>query len=237
MSAAPSTGVAPLLVSFDGSRSTTPNGTIRSWAWSFGDGAFGTGPLTTHLHADPGTYTASLTVTDSTGGSGVATGSIVANPSPPAAPSGLIASQSGTLVVLTWQDNSSNETVFYIERCQGVGCTNFASFVATQWPNVPNYTDYSAITGQSYGYRVRAYNAGGYSPYSNIARIVASQPPAAPTSLTATALTRTSIGLRWTNGATTQNSVTIERCTGGGCTNFAQVAAVAETTRADVLNR
>ena len=149
MSAAPSTGVAPLLVSFDGSRSTTPNGTITSWAWSFGDGAFGTGPLTTHLYTDPGTYAASLTVTDSTGASSVATGSIVANPSPPAAPSGLTASQSGTLVQLTWQDNSSNETVFYIERCQGVGCTNFASFVATQWPDVPSYTDYSAVTGQA----------------------------------------------------------------------------------------
>ena len=182
MSAAPSTGVAPLLVSFDGSRSTTPNGTITSWAWSFGDGAFGTGPLTTHLYTDPGTYTASLTVTDNTGASSVATGSIVANPSPPAAPSGLTASQSGTLVQLTWRDNSSNETVFYIERCQGVGCTNFASFVATQWPDVPSYTDYAAVTGQSYSYRVRAYNGGGYSAYSNIASILvgaANQPPTA----------------------------------------------------------
>ena len=96
-------------------------------------------------------------------------------------------------------------------------------------PNVPNYTDYSVVAGQSYGYRVRAYNAGGYSPYSNIARIVTPQPPAAPTSLTATALTRTSIGLRWTNGTTDQTEVRIERCTGSGCTNFAQVAALAGT--------
>jgi PKD repeat protein len=182
MSAAPSTGVAPLLVSFDGSRSTTPNGTITSWAWSFGDGVFGTGPLITHLYTNPGTYAASLTVTDSTGASSVATGSIVANPSPPAAPSGLTASQSGTLIVLTWQDNSSNETIFYIERCQGVGCTDFGSFIATQWPNVPSYTDYSAVTGQNYRYRVRAYNSGGYSAYSNIASILvgaANQPPTA----------------------------------------------------------
>ena len=54
MSAAPSTGVAPLLVSFDGSGSTTPNGTITSWTWSFGDGTFGTGPLITHLYTDRG---------------------------------------------------------------------------------------------------------------------------------------------------------------------------------------
>ena len=173
ISPTPSTGTAPLSVSFDGSRSTTPSGTITSWAWSFGDGASGTGSLATHVYQTPGTYTASLTVTDSNGASSTATSSIVVNPLPPAAPSGLTASLSGYLVQLAWQDNSSNETLFYIERCQGVGCTNFASFVATQSPNVPSYTDYSAVTGQSYSYRVRAYNAGGYSQYSNIVSIVA----------------------------------------------------------------
>jgi PKD repeat protein len=173
MSATPSTGTAPLSVTFDGSGSTTPNGTVTSWTWSFGDGASGTGPQVTHVYTAPGTYTASLTVTDSNGASSTATSAIVVTPPPPAAPSGLTASMSGYLVQLTWQDNSSNETLFYIERCQGVGCTDFASFIATQSPNVTNYTDYGAITGQSYSYRVRAYNAGGYSPYSNIATIVA----------------------------------------------------------------
>jgi PKD repeat protein len=135
------------------------------------------------VYTSPGTYAASLTVTDSTGVSSVATGSIVANPSPPAAPSGLTASQSGTLVVLTWQDNSSNESLFYIERCQGVGCTDFGSFVATQSSNVPSYTDYSAVTGQRYSYRVRAYNSGGYSDYSNIASILVGSPNQPPTAV------------------------------------------------------
>ena len=170
--ATPSTGTAPLSVTFDGSASTTPNGTVTSWAWSFGDGASGTGPVTSHVYSTPGTYTASLTVTDSTGASGTATGSIVVNPVLPAAPSGLTASLSGFLIQLAWQDNSSNETLFSIERCVGSGCTNFATF-ATQYPNVPSYTDYSATAGQSYSYRVRAYNAGGYSAPSNIASIVA----------------------------------------------------------------
>jgi PKD repeat protein len=188
MSATPSTGTAPLSVTFDGSGSTTPSGTITSWAWSFGDGASGAGPQTTHVYSTPGTYTASLTVTDSNGASSTATGSIVVNPFPPAAPSGLTASNSGNLIVLTWQDNSSNETLFYIERCVGSGCTNFADF-ATQWADTPSYTDYTTTAGQSYSYRVRAYNAGGYSPYSNIVSIVggaSNQPPTAVMSATPT---------------------------------------------------
>ena len=187
MSATPSTGTTPLNVTFDGSGST-PTGTITSWAWSFGDGALGTGAVTTHRYTTPGTYTASLTVTDDAGASSTATSSIVVNPLPPVAPSALTASLSGYLVMLSWQDNSSNETAFYIERCEGAGCTNFAS-LASQWADNPSYTDYSAISGRTYSYRVRAYNAGGYSPYSNIASILAGpgDQVAAPTNLTATA--------------------------------------------------
>jgi chitodextrinase len=51
-------------------------------------------------------------------------------------------------------------------------------------------------------------------------------PPQAPTSLVATALSRKSIGLNWTNGTIQQNGIRIERCTGSGCTNFVQVASV-----------
>jgi PKD repeat protein len=234
LSATPSAGSVPLSVTFDGSGSTSPNGTVTSWAWSFGDGASDTGPLTTHVYSTPGTYTPSLTVTDGSGASSTATGSIVVNPLPPAAPSGLTASPSGFLVLLAWQDNSSNETVFSIERCEGRGCLNFA-VLATQGPDVPNYTDYSALSGQSYSYRVRASNAGGSSPYSNIASIVAgvaSSVPAAPTNLKATALTGGAIGLKWTNGTTDQTEVRIERCLGAVCTNFAQVAALAGTATA-----
>ncbi len=233
LSATPSTGTAPLSVTFDGSGSTSPNGTVTSWAWSFGDGASDTAAVTTHVYSAPGTYTPSLTVTDSRGATGTATGSIVVSPLPPAAPSGLTASLSGFLVLLAWQDNASNETVFEIERCEGRGCMNFAG-LATQWPDVPNYTDYSALSGHSYSYRVRASNAGGSSAYSNIASIVAGtgnspQPPAAPTSLKATALTGSSISLKWTNATTDQTEVRIERCRGAVCTDFTQVAALAGT--------
>ena len=229
MSFDPSTGTAPLSVTFDGSGSTTPSGTITAWAWAFGDGGSATGPVATHVYSAPGTYTASLTVTDSNGASSTATGSIVARPLPPLAPSGLTASLSGNLVVLAWQDNSANDTGFAIERCEGAGCTSFAS-LANQWPDTPGYTDDSAPSGKTYRYRVRAYNDGGYSPYSNIASILvatSNQPPVAPSGLTAKAITRSSIRLTWANGSTDQTAIWIERCQGLGCASFSQVAAVA----------
>ena len=83
MSAIPSTGIAPLSVTFDGFGSTSPNGTITSWAWSFGDGATATGPQATHVYAAAGKFTALLTVTDSTGASSQAYSYIVVTPSPP----------------------------------------------------------------------------------------------------------------------------------------------------------
>ena len=54
-------------VSFDGSGSTDPNGTIVSYSWSFGDGGAGSGATITHTYADDGVYTATLTVTDNDG--------------------------------------------------------------------------------------------------------------------------------------------------------------------------
>ncbi len=53
--------------------------------------------------------------------------------------------------------------------------------------------------------------------------------PVAPTNLTDTALSRSSIGLTWTNGSTNQTEVKIERCQGATCTNFVQIATVAGT--------
>jgi PKD repeat protein len=230
MSATPASGDAPLTVTFDGSGSTDPDGTISSWSWAFGDGATGTGAVTSHVYTTPGlTHTATLTVRDNGGAPGTSSRTIVVHAAPaPAAPSGLTAALAGPYVALSWQDNSLNETAFHIERCEGSGCTGFAG-LGTQVANVRTYTDASAAAGQSYSYRVRASNSGGYSGYSNVVSIVTPLPPAAPRNLTATALTGSSIGLRWTNGTNDQLWIRIECCTGSGCKSFVQVAALVGT--------
>lgn len=54
-------------VAVDGSASTDPDGTIQSYAWTFGDGATATGRSASHTYAVSGTYTITLTVTDNVG--------------------------------------------------------------------------------------------------------------------------------------------------------------------------
>jgi glucose/arabinose dehydrogenase len=64
--ASPTTGAAPLAVTFDGSASSDPDpGTpITEYRWDFGDSTSltTTGPSTVHVYGSPGTYTASLRV-------------------------------------------------------------------------------------------------------------------------------------------------------------------------------
>jgi PKD repeat protein len=55
-------------VLFDGSSSSDPDGDALSFSWSFGDGLAGAGATPTHVYADNGSYTATLTVTDEFGG-------------------------------------------------------------------------------------------------------------------------------------------------------------------------
>jgi PKD repeat protein len=60
----PYTGTAGNPVSFDGSFSDDPDGTIASFAWDFDDGGTGTGETPNHTYAADGVYTVTLTVTD-----------------------------------------------------------------------------------------------------------------------------------------------------------------------------
>ncbi len=68
-SAAPSQGTAPLTVQFTDSSTGTPT----SWLWDFGDGFTSAAQHPSHLYAAAGTYTVSLTASNS-GGSNTVTG-------------------------------------------------------------------------------------------------------------------------------------------------------------------
>jgi glucose/arabinose dehydrogenase len=83
MQATPTSGPAPLRVSFDGRGSTDPDGDSLTYSWNFGDGSpNGSGPTATHQYAK-GTYTATLTVRDGRGGVSTATQRVDSGNTPP----------------------------------------------------------------------------------------------------------------------------------------------------------
>jgi hypothetical protein len=85
----------------------------------------------------------------------------------PAAPSSLTAAGvSSSQINLTWSDNSGNETGFNVERSNDG--TTFTQ-IATVGANATSYANTGLRKNKTYYYRVRAYNAGGSSGYSNTA--------------------------------------------------------------------
>jgi hypothetical protein len=64
---APTSPTAGAAVQFDASASSDPDGTIISYAWSFGDSGTAVGGIVSHVYAATGSYTVQLTVTDNGG--------------------------------------------------------------------------------------------------------------------------------------------------------------------------
>jgi hypothetical protein len=146
----------------------------------------------------------------------------------PAAPGNLTTSLG---YKLTFTDNAINEFWVDIERCPGIGCTNFAKIGQTKGENATGYDDTTVVAGNSYTYRTRAYGFMGYSDYSNTATLGAApvNPPAAPSGLSATAVSKSQINLAWTNPTGGQSGIKIERCKGTSCSNFTMIATMAGT--------
>lgn len=170
LSATPSSGAAPLGVTFDGSASFDLGGVITAWTWSFGDGVVGTGAIVSHTYATAGTYTVTLTVTDNGGLSNAATTSVVVSaPALPSAPTGLTATAvSRRAVRLDWTNTAVGQIDVRIERCLGSGCTNFVQ-IAVVSGTATTFTDTGRASRTTYTYRVRGRTAAGDSMYSNTA--------------------------------------------------------------------
>lgn len=163
------------------------------------------------------------------------TTTLAADTTPPTPPSNLVTTQvSSTQINLSWTASTDNIAVtgYLVERCQGVGCSNFAQIAA---PTTAAFSNTGLTVLTSYTYRVRATDAAGnLSGYSNTA--TASTPdttaPTAPSSLTAAAPSPTQVNLGWT--ASTDNvgvtAYLVERCQGANCTTFAQIASVTSGT-------
>ena len=153
--------------------------------------------------------------------SNVATATTLA--SLPAAPSGLTATVVGTSQVnLAWTDNATDETGFVVERAVDGGAF---TTLATLGANVTVYNNNTAVSvGHTYDYQVKAVRLVDSSAFSNIATAIVI---AAPSTLVATPINAGQVNLTWADNSTNETGFSIERCTGVGCTTFAQIGTAA----------
>jgi uncharacterized protein YjdB len=108
-----------------------------------------------------------VTANDNKGGTAPTAFTLTVNPRPaiPNAPSNLIAEAVSTRQInLQWQDNSTNEDGFRIERRIGAVDT-----VIVVGANVTRYQDMSLRPGAPASYQIRAFSAGGNSAATNAA--------------------------------------------------------------------
>ena len=134
-------------------------------------------------------------------------------------------------ISLTWNDNSTGETGYYIERKIGVGGT-FA-VVATTGANVTSYQDKGLVDGTNYYYQVRAFNSFGNSAYSNQSNTTTLLAP--PSGLLAWATSGNSITLQWADNSQSEDGYIIERSPDGstGWTQVGLITAANTTTVPD----
>jgi fibronectin type 3 domain-containing protein len=138
-----------------------------------------------------------------------------AGPALPAAPSALTATAvSSSQINLTWADNSTNETGFHVERA--TSSAGPWTTIATTSSNVVAYSSTGLAGSTTYYFRVRAFNATGPSAYTAVvsrATPASVAVPAAPTALSATAISTSQINLTWTDNSANEQGFSIERGT------------------------
>src|SRR5207249_4387560 len=100
-------------------------------------------------------------------------------------PDTLTAVPNANQIVLTWNDNSTSESGFRIDRATDSAFTQNLTTLNAPANNTPtaSFTDSNITPNITYYYRVRATNAAGDSANSNFASAVVLAPPAAPSNL------------------------------------------------------
>jgi titin len=128
---------------------------------------------------------------------------------------------------LAWDDKSTNEIKFDIER---LGLTGSFVKIGEALPNTPSYQDKSVTALNTYTYRVRAVFATSSSTYSNTLTVTTPQePPGTPTGFSAT-LQNGSVALSWTNGnGGTAATYRVERSIQGGSYSLLQTVSYSRT--------
>ena len=130
---------------------------------------------------------------------------------PPMPPSQLTATAvSSSIIHLAWNDNSTNETGFSVER-RPDSFSDWVSIGAVP-ANVPFLTDVGLSPATSYHYRVRAVNNANHSDFSNEVIVTTGQwGITPPTELSATAYDDSRIHLNWEDNSSEETGYLVQR--------------------------
>jgi len=90
---------------------STDDGSIVSYAWTFGDGVSGTGVSKTHTYASGGTYTITLVVTDNGGKTGTTSQQVTVAPNPPPVAVIALVSQTDLTVSVSGSDSTDDSAI------------------------------------------------------------------------------------------------------------------------------
>jgi hypothetical protein len=136
---------------------------------------------------------------------------------PPAAPANLAGTAvSASQINLTWQDNSSNETGFTLQRSTRNADGTWTAWAGVGSPaaNATSFSNTGLVGNTTYRYRIRSCNQAGCSGWANSANVTtpgSSGPPAVPTSLAAVAVSESQINLTWADNSNNETSFTLQR--------------------------
>ena len=187
-----------------------------------------------HAYNADGEYTVTVTVTDSDGGTD--TESFEVYYRAPAAPTNVQATKpsvaSNTTVDLSWQESSSDQTGFEIEK-KSTDDTDF-EFAGWAAANATSYSVTGLTAGTSYSFEVVAYNDVGPASSSPTASLTTNRnAPQAPTNLLADSVTSSTVHLTWTEDPSSEQAgFTVEESTDG--MHFSDAVTIAGATSTSV---
>ena len=137
---------------------------------------------------------------------------------------------SNAAIDLTWQDNSSNEMSFHVQR-RIDGSPDWVPFGMT-YPNINSIQDGFLAPSSTYHYRVWAFDGTEYSAFSNEASAttlgLGIRPP---TSLTASTVSSSGIDLTWNDNSDNETGFHVQRRIDGSPDWLSIAIAAANLTR------
>lgn len=146
----------------------------------------------------------------------------------PAMPSNLSAvNHPVNQALLTWMDNSSDESGFKVERAPQGSST--WTVIGSPAANATSFTDTAPLCGQTNRYRIQAYSGNGKSAYTAEAAVIPCL-PAAPTLTGATPKAVNAVDLTWTDNSNNEDGFRVERSPNGSSSWTTVATLTANTT-------